>query len=383
MVCQWEKLNWAWQFSDKRNMKILFFFLFFSASASFATELRRTTAFSFEECDRSQFLTAVPKATAYVTEIANRIMRANPEVFRDDLAPENICIGVQFNNAGGRAFANAASRSFFIETGMLTLAQNDAQIAIVVAHELAHISMRHFHGGYPVTGPAVTQAAIELNRLSSQLSGKGERTTHENDNLQAAIREQNNIIDSAIAAQLGQSVVPNWVEGEANLVGAHFYLQAGFTSDELAWRDQQVAILTSQGEEPSATPPDIPAQDRISQAYAACNVSSPASMSEPSRGVMRYPAECWTIWNLRHQTPQMNPQYRTQMNDSTSIVNLSLPADSNLAAVKEEVEAYQPEDPKAAKRSSKKGRMPASAKPVKETKKSQNKNSHHHDGCRY
>lgn len=360
--------------TDKFFMKTLIFLINFFVMSAQAIDLRRETPFPFEECDRSQFLTETPKATAYVIDVARRVMAANPSVFRDDLAFENFCFGVRFNDTGGRAFADADSRSFYIETGMLQRVQNDAQLAAVVSHELAHVSLRHFHGGYPVSGPAITAAATEVRRISARIFDEETRPTgEENALLNGELRAQNEIINNAITAQFGAGILNNWVEAEADRIGAQLYLAAGFTSDELAWRAQQIVIARQRNEDVHGPPPQISAQERINLAYEGCHVSDRANMPQPERGNLRYPLECWSIWNLRHDAPATDSAYRTLMNDSSSVVNLELSTDSNLAAVKTEVRAYNPPSPKA-KMNSKKSRMPASVRPKK-------KNSRTHDGC--
>jgi len=348
------------------------------STSTFAIELRRETPFPFEECDRSQYLTATPKATAYVTEVARRIMLANPSVFRGDLAFENFCFGVRFNNTGGRAWATAESRSFVIETGMLTRVQNDAQLAFVVAHELAHVSLRHGHGGYPVSGPAITTAAAEVRRINALIFSPSARP-EENAGLNEQLRTHEAVINNAISAQLGSDAINNWDEVEADRVGAQLYLNAGFTSDELAWRPQQIVITDAMRLDVHSPAPQISSTERIDRSYSGCNVSDRANMAQPERGTASYASSCWSIWNLRHNAPATDSEYRTLMNDGRSIVNLDLPAESNLQAVKVEVEAYEPPNPKASLQK-KNSRMPASVNSEKKMqKKSKNKKGSHKD----
>ncbi len=363
-------------------MKTLFLLISFIVVSAQAVELRRDTPFPFEECDQAQNLTETPKALAYVTEIARRIMAANPTVFRDDLAFNNFCFGIRFNNTGGRAFADAESRSFYVETGMLSRVQNDAQMAVVVAHELAHVSLRHFHGGYPVSGPAITAAATEIRRISSQLNLQENRNPEASGRLNSQLRTNEAVINDAITAQFSAGILNNWVEAEADRTGAQLYLAAGFTSDEISWRTQQIVIAHQRNEDVHGPAPAISAQERTRLAYEGCNVTNPSSMSQPDRGHLRYPLECWSIWNLRHDAPATDSAYRSFMNDSTSIVNLEWPAGSNLAAVKAEIENYEAPNPKA-KLNSRSSRMPASVKAEKESKKAKTKNSPLHEGCHY
>ncbi|AGH94546.1 M48 family metalloprotease [Pseudobdellovibrio exovorus] len=275
-------------------------------ATSATTELRRETSVELEDCDRSQFSDRYPSTVRYTQQLMQHIMENNSDVFHGDLAPENFCIGITDNRVGGRAWADSKTRTMVIDPNLVLRVQNDAQLAWIVAHELAHVSMRHY---------------VEPN--SSRHN----------------------------AAR---------VEAEADVIGAHLYLRAGFTSDELAWRVQQLAVLPDMmasvtepdyyGEVRTTTAghsrsPDIPASQRIANAYQTCGGSS-AQMSEPNFGSnMPYPAPCWSVWSVRHGEPARSAEFRRLMNDSRSLVNVI--TSPNLSAVKTEIlTAEPPPDPK-------------------------------------
>lgn len=356
-------------------MKRLVFSITFLTLSAGAVELRRETPYEFKPCNRTEFITVLPKSLTYVTDMARRIMHANPSVFNGDLATENFCFGIKYNE-NGRAWANAETRSFVMDTGMLTRVQNDAQLAFVVSHELAHVSLRHFHGGYPVSGPAISAADAALREIRAQMMLESNRTHEASERLNDEEHRHQAVIDDAIRAQFGE-ITGNWEEGEADRAGAQFYLAAGFTKDEIAWRSQQVVITDERNEDPHSPPPQISAQERISQAYAGCDVTNIASMSEPARGGGPYPNQCWTIWNLIHNAPATDGTCRSLMNDARSIVNLDLPEESNLNAVKAEVAAYVHPNPKASL-TTKRSRMPASVQSQKQSTKNK---KHPHEGC--
>lgn len=277
-------------------------------ATSATTDLRRETSVELEDCDRSQFSDRFPSTVRYSQQLMQHIMENNPDVFHGDLAPENFCIGITNNRVGGRAWADSKTRTMVIDPNLVLRVQNDAQLAWIIAHELAHVSMRHY---------------VEPN-ASRNNSAR--------------------------------------VEAEADAIGAHLYLRAGFTSDELAWRVQQLAVLPNMmasvtgpdyfGEVQTMTAghapsPDIPASERISNAYQTCGGSS-ANMSEPSFGQnLPYPAPCWSVWSIRHDEPSRSAEFRRLMNDSRSLVNVI--TSPNLAAVKTEIlNSEPPPDPKLA-----------------------------------
>lgn len=311
--------------------------------ASEATELRRNTNIPLTECNSEGFSNNLPKATAYVNRIKDHILASNSEIFRGDIAPANICLGVQHNTTGGRAWAEVVHRTIRIESNLIERAQNDAQTAIIVSHELAHLAMRHTLDANPVTGSqrSVAQAAFtRIYNLLEQITnlGKGSpdhQATHSR--LSRELEAQQNIISPLVNAELGANAVNNWEEAEADTVGANFYLRAGFTSDELAWRTQQIIIARANNQDAHGPPPQITAAERLSQSNAACGIRQISTMAEPERGVARYPHECWSTWRLLKREPEINSTYRSLMNDTTSIV--TLPGTPTLAEVKAEIEA--------------------------------------------
>ena len=311
---------------------------FIGGNVSQATELRRSTSVTLSECNSEQYASNLPKATAYINKIKDHIISSNSSVFVGDLAPENICFGVDLNPVGGRAWAEAVHRSARVDSSLIQRAQNDAQMAIVVAHELAHITMRHTLDANPINGSQrnVAQAAFtRIYQLLSQLSGaaKGAETMRINSELDT----QRAIVNPLLESQLGVGASNNWEESEADIVGANFYLRAGFTSDEIAWRTQQISIANANNADAHGPPPNISAQARIVESNRICGVTQISRMSEPVRGIARYPSECWSTWRLLRHEPETNSVYRELMNDNLSLVNLS--GAPTLAEVKAEIEA--------------------------------------------
>jgi hypothetical protein len=84
----------------------------------------------------------LPKATRYVREIFEYMAGANSGTFKGELAPDKFCVEVEPKDKVN-AFAWARTRRILFLTGLLERLENDAQIGGVMAHEMAHVSMRH------------------------------------------------------------------------------------------------------------------------------------------------------------------------------------------------------------------------------------------------
>ena len=319
--------------------------------AAQATELRRSTTFEIQECDTSSFDEELVKAHAYVNKIKDRIVQNNLDVFNGDLAPDKICIGVEFKDIGGRAWADAGTGTIKMETDLIMRARNDAQLAVVIAHELAHLSMRHTLDASPVTGTRraeIQSVMARIRQLNESIRALGKdmpdyQTRYTTLNTQ--LEEQLRIANSAITTEIGADALNNWEEAEADLVGAHLYLKAGFTADELTWRNQQVILAEANGEDVHGPPPDLNAAELRRQALAECGTTDVNRMNEPARGRQSYPSNCWTVWRILKKEPDTNPNFRNLMTDATSVVNLS--SAPSLSEVKAEIENFnETPDPK-------------------------------------
>lgn len=81
-------------------------------------------------------------AQSYIQHIAYFIMQKNPQTFSGIYAPEKFCFEVVDSFAvNANADPNTGKITFY--TGLLEVMQNDGNIAAVMAHELAHVTLRH------------------------------------------------------------------------------------------------------------------------------------------------------------------------------------------------------------------------------------------------
>lgn len=89
----------------------------------------------YEELDRGNFLSHDKKLNAYVSSIGNRILdHSNKASF-----PYTFSV---FNSSGINAFATPGGY-VYINKGLITVVENEAQLAGVMAHEIAHANSRH------------------------------------------------------------------------------------------------------------------------------------------------------------------------------------------------------------------------------------------------
>jgi hypothetical protein len=95
-----------------------------------------------------------PLAKAFIANLAEQLMRANPSTFKGTFDPKAFCFGVMdrpdvfpgpFGEVNGMAFPWSG---FVLITPKTFLhAETEADVASIIAHELSHITRQHQHGG--------------------------------------------------------------------------------------------------------------------------------------------------------------------------------------------------------------------------------------------
>lgn len=89
----------------------------------------------YEKLDQGNFLSRDQKLNTYVSEIGNRILdHSNKASF-----PYKFSV---FNSSGINAFATPGGY-VYINKGLISVVENEAQLAGVMAHEIAHANSRH------------------------------------------------------------------------------------------------------------------------------------------------------------------------------------------------------------------------------------------------
>jgi hypothetical protein len=118
-----------------------------------------------------------PIATAYIKKIAHHIMASNPSTFSGAFSPDKFCFRIadkkEFN-----AFAYPATGSVTFHTSALASLTSDGNVAAIMAHELAHVTMQHVTG-VPITHSDFKKVEMQLpsNSSSKVLQKKAEIET--------------------------------------------------------------------------------------------------------------------------------------------------------------------------------------------------------------
>lgn len=94
-----------------------------------------------------------PDADKYLVKLLGHIAKGNPDTFKGALSPASICLET-VEKSGLNAFALPGKNKIEFNSSLLKAAGSDAEVAAVMAHELAHLSMqsKHTEGDVP---PAV------------------------------------------------------------------------------------------------------------------------------------------------------------------------------------------------------------------------------------
>lgn len=109
-------------------------------------------------------------AVAYLRKIATYIADADPKTFSGPYALEHFCFAVT-NDETINAYAKANTREITFNIGTIRKAEHDAEIAGIMAHELAHVTMQNAI----TVHPALPKNA-EWNRLNKEFADMRTKT---------------------------------------------------------------------------------------------------------------------------------------------------------------------------------------------------------------
>lgn len=196
------------------------------------------------------------------------IAKANPETFQNHYAIENFCIGLSLKD-NISADADPIDGSIQISRGILKSAPNDAAIAAVIAHELAHITKDHRHRAHPALEANADwrQAHEEYADLGAVLFDSEKPEVEER--FAAADRRLTEIQSKLISAE----DFANWREVEADDVGLILFLKAKMDASEFSW---VFSALMSDAQR-------VECDAKIEK----------SKFSEIKRGVGPHPEPCW------------------------------------------------------------------------------------------
>jgi len=114
----------------------LLFFAFLGTAAAFTLDEERTLGKEiFDKLDKEQLLFKDERSNAYIGKLADRILR------QSERAPFDFKFSIVRSSAVN-AFATPGGY-VYLNQGLITLCRNEAELAGVLAHEIAHINGRH------------------------------------------------------------------------------------------------------------------------------------------------------------------------------------------------------------------------------------------------
>jgi len=137
------------------------------------------------EIERQQRVHPDPQLQAYVDGVGQRLVA---HVTRHDIPYSFVVIDSPDINA----FSLPGGRTY-VYTGLMKLASNEAELAAVMAHEIAHLALRHHaatitrqYGFEMLTGIILGQNPDERSRLVADLVGAGIHARYSRDQERAA-----------------------------------------------------------------------------------------------------------------------------------------------------------------------------------------------------
>lgn len=232
-------------------------------------------------------------ASARLVALAQKIAVANRETFQNNLDLLHLCIGVNPNLPGVDAHSTPESLRIEFSNQMLLTAGRDGELAAILSHELAHLSLQH--RGFGET-PPVMDSDVQFSSWKAE--SKAIQDSIATLATQRARPEQIfALIEkfSSILAKMNQRIDEvygerdahrNWMEQEADEVGSEFFIRAGFD------RMDYINILWK-------TRHDDDSQDRSDcQKMIENSEGNSSPLGRPERGQKSHPTMCWRVFHL-------------------------------------------------------------------------------------
>lgn len=206
---------------------------------------------AFQDLKTSKKISTARDANNQVNRVANRLIRA----VDNDVASWEIVV---FDDPTPNAFALPGGK-IGVHTGLLPITQNDAGLAFVIGHEMAHVTLRH--GGQRMSRQLATQVGISALDL-----GLGMHSTDYQNN-RALI-----LTAFGIGAQYGAALpFSRENEYEADKIGMRYMAKAGYDPAEAIelWKRMQAYSQQHGGKPPEwmSTHPNDANRIRALQLY--------------------------------------------------------------------------------------------------------------------
>ncbi len=129
----------------------------------------------------------------------------------------------------------------FVHTGLLDIIDNEAQLAAVLGHEIAHVTHEHGRERYESTG-----ILGDLTNVADDLFKETVKINIDTENVSPAMMESINQVSSAITpAAISNVIKPQTkMESQADRVGIHYAYNAGYDIREAVKFWNKMATLT-------------------------------------------------------------------------------------------------------------------------------------------
>lgn len=105
-----------------------------------------------------------PEIRDYLTELAGVIIAGNPLTFKGNLTPDKFCFKA-VSVYGSDAYADPNDGTVGVDIKTVLNADNDAEIAAVLSHELAHIVLGHNHDELIETVSQISPDLLQNNTI--------------------------------------------------------------------------------------------------------------------------------------------------------------------------------------------------------------------------
>jgi|GEM_PF-673663 len=227
-----------------------------------------------------------------LNSLAEKITSANPQTFQGNLSLSQLCIGINAAWTKLDARTQPEVKTILFSTPMILVAQNDDELAAVLSHELAHITLQH--QGFGEAPPRLSADPIFValksrgQALQSEVAALAKQGGREKDifHLSEQFGELQKQMNARIDAVYGEANAhANWFEQEADEVGAEFFVRAGFKSNSylsMLWRTSSASVDDYQR-----------CQGLIEEALVK------NSSVRPERGNKVHPTTCWRAFHLK------------------------------------------------------------------------------------
>jgi hypothetical protein len=222
--------------------------------------------------------------------LAETLAQSNPGIFINGLALSSFCFVVDTADTNASASSSADTKTVVFSSKLIATAQSDAQLSAVVAHELAHITLQHAGAGEVSPRVLKTETGEAMNAQLRALQEDIKRLVHAG----APVSEI-----FAVSARYGEILSKlneltdriygeenahyNWLEQEADEVGAEFYVRAGYGISDFA-----DMLWASHGQ----------SSRDVTECKVLIQGALEGSSVRPHRGTASHPTPCWRAFHL-------------------------------------------------------------------------------------